>query len=179
MGACGDSTGPASDSDGSFSFSYTAGQTSSSFSATGTYPTNATSSHTSTWSTAWTDNTDNSILALSNRATGGGLANSVFLAIDRQSAGTSVIDLDCEPTATTACTVFTFAIGVNEAGTVFSLSCVMSEGSVTISQISSTRVSGTFQGETVCFSNTAIAEGTVTNGTFNLPLMAEEPGGAF
>jgi hypothetical protein len=176
LAACSDSTGPGSATDGSLSFSYTAGATSSSYSATGTYNP-ATATHTSTWSTAWSSSADNSIVVLSNRGAGGGLADGALLVIDRQTAGTSAIDPDCEPTAIVACTSITFAIGINEAGTNFSFSCFLAAGSITISEVSASRISGSFEGEAVCISNAAIAEGTVTNGTFSTPLLSEEPGG--
>jgi hypothetical protein len=176
--ACSSSTAPNnSASSGTVSFTYT-GAGGGSYNATGAVvATSAAAQHASTWASAFNVSADNSILVFSNKATNGGLADQTILVVARQTPGTSSIATSCEPTETSTCSFFAFVIGGDATGEDFDYSCFMASGSITISEVSGTRVSGTFSGAGLCVNGDTfeLSNATVSNGSFAVPFLTGPP----
>jgi hypothetical protein len=170
-------TGPGSVS-GSLSFNYTgAGATSAqTYTASGTAPANPeTDNGTNAWAVGGVSTAENATVVLASRPVSGSTStwDQIFVITNRTSAGTETIDSGCDDEAASNCTGIMLFFGTNASGTTASYTCFLTTGSVTLSNVSTTNVTGTFSGSGSCFSATgATSNITITNGTFNVGLTA-------
>lgn len=180
LAACGsDSTAPAVGVSGTVTFTYT-GAGGGSYSATGSLlsTANQATAQTTTWSTGWKDNTDNSTNVFSNVPTTAALSNYIGIIISGQTSGAAPIVPTCQTTTTTSCTSVVFFTGFNANAGTWTYLCVLESGTVTIASISATNATGSFSGTGTCLSSALTASAfTITNGSFNVPLLANIPTG--
>ena len=177
--ACGgsDSTGPIATSSG-ISFTYT-GAGNGTFSTSGTISATAlaTAPYATAWATGWRDPADNSTNVVANIPRAGGTSDLAVVAIKGQTTGTVSIDPNCVATDTTTCNDVFLAIGQSSNGASFTFICSLTSGTITVSSISSTNATGSFSGSGTCFTFTGVTSSfVVTNGSFNVPLLANPPG---
>ena len=143
VGCGGDKTTAPTGLAGQMGFSYT-GALSGTFNVTGQMP--ATGQETSSWAAG-------EIVATGT------------------DAGTATIDFD-NCSASVCSTVF-FLLGLNN-GTTFTFlqDCYLQSGTITITEVTSTRIRGTFSGAGTCSSSTGTQTSfTVTNGTFDVAIV--------
>jgi hypothetical protein len=175
LAGCGDSTTPTV-TIGSLSFTYTGAgaATATTYAATGTIPatvnTNGTSSlGTIPWAAGSVDQTNNFTIigaSVPRTPTTWDVTNIVAT---RTTVGTSPIAANCDDPEATDCTGVMALFGMNPNGDSFAYLCALSTGSVTISTITSTNITGTFSGSGACFTEEGAASAfTVTNGIFNV-----------
>jgi hypothetical protein len=87
----------------------------------------------------------------------------------RTTVGTSPIASGCDDPEVLDCTGVIVFFGLNPNGDTFTRMCALSTGSVTISAISSTKITGTFSGTGLCFTPAGVTSSfTVTNGVFDV-----------
>ena len=176
LGACGDDPGSPNGISGSLGFSYTgAGTTAStSFSANGTIPSTvgSTSAGNNLGTGSWAAG---SVSPTANYATiGAAIPRSsaswdiTSISIARKTVGTSSVDPNCNDEAQNCTGVFVY-FNFNPNGDTFAYACALTTGSVTISAISATNITGSFTGSGECFTPSgAFSAFTVTNGSFNV-----------
>lgn len=176
--SCG-SDGPnePSGSSGTFTFSFAGTMISGSYSASGS----SNASNTQPWAAGFLSAPDNAIgvIAVSPRAGTTGRYDQVFLAADRITEGTASVDADCGADVDETCAGMVLFYNSSDAGGNGEILCVLETGSITIASISSTRTTGTFSGSGTCVNQDNLDEGTftVTNGSFNVPLVTGGTGG--
>jgi hypothetical protein len=178
--ACGgDSTGPIDTNygtSGGITFTYT-GAGSGIFNAKGTVSAPAAAPYATTWAIGWKDPADNSTNVVANLSRAGGISDIAVIVIKGQTTGTVTIDPNCVISDTATCNDVLFASGQNSNGTTFAYICSLTSGVITVSSISSTNVAGSFSGSGSCFTaNGTSSSFVVTNGSFNVPLLASPPG---
>lgn len=174
MGCGDDPVSPAGVS-GSMSFSFTGAgaANATTFSANGTIPSNInTTFGTGAWAAGSVSQTSNFTIVgavIPKTSTTWDLTS---IGIARKTVGTSDISADCDPE--TECTGVFVVFGQGGNGTAFTYSCGLTAGTVTVSAISATNITGTFSGTGFCFS-AAGAESpfTVTSGTFNVGITTQ------
>ncbi|HJQ19669.1 MAG TPA: hypothetical protein VJ867_04910 [Gemmatimonadaceae bacterium] len=165
---------------GSVSFTYSgAGQTNATYAATGAISSTTSSSaaYTKTWAAAYKDNADQSTNLVANLVRGS-KSDLLVITMASQSTGNTTIDSNCNSTSTTACTDVVLAIGVSSDGSNFDYVCVLESGSVSITSLSGSNAQGTFSGAGTCTQTVqpfATSTWTVTNGSFNVPVLASPP----
>jgi len=150
---------------GSLSFTYNGAGASAAtqYSATGAIPSNfGTNNGSQPWAAGAIDNSTNSTIVYGFIPTGGNTWNWSYIQIARTTVGTSTITSSC--TANT-CTEFGVWFGMNANGTNYSYICTLTSGTVNITAISSTNVTGTFSGtgECVASNSTTTTPFSVTN----------------
>ena len=157
---------------GALSFTYS-GAVSGTFNATGQMPTSATAQETATWAAGEvvTTGADAGTYAVASTPRTGGRHDFVIVVANRTNAGTATIDLNnCDANV---CSGVSFVIG-QETGTGggFLQLCGLESGTVVITEVTSTRIIGTFSGAGTCFSESGTETAfTVTNGSFNVPIV--------
>jgi len=169
LASCSDTTDPETLTEpGTVAFSFS-GASGSSFDVTGAPPVNQSQALTTSWSVGARDNSDGFVTVLSVRARSGGLFDEVYMAIPRLTAGSATVDVN---NCTTDCAEFVFTIGAPTSGAVqWEYFCEMEAGTLTISTISSQRVTGTFSGIGVCTDdNLDDTNFAVSGGTFDVAL---------
>lgn len=162
---------------GSLSFNYTGGG-GGSYSASGaiTSAALASSPYTTTWAMGFKDATDNSTNIAANIPKTGSTSDVAVITVKGQATGTFNIDVNCFDTSSSTCNDVALLIGQSSNGQTFSNICTLSSGSITISTLSSTNAVGTFSGSGTCVTSAgAISAWAVTNGSFNVPLLANVP----
>ena len=179
LAACGgyDPTEPTGVS-GSLSFSYQGGGSANSatYNASGTIPSNVggefngNSLGTSSWAAGAYSTTQNYAVvgaAIPKTSTQWDITEVV---INRTTVGTSQISADCSDPENTTCTGVFVMFNFNPNGDTSTSFCFLTTGSVTVSAISASNMTGTFSGTGSCFNGTTGAESpfTITNGTFNV-----------
>jgi hypothetical protein len=172
--SCSDNTTePTVGASGSLSFSYTgAGATSATqYSASGAIPSNfGVNNGSSSWAAGFTDasNTQTGVYAFVPK--GGNTWDETIILINRTTVGSSTIE-NC---TAENCTEIAVLFGVNQNETNFTYTCTLTSGTVNITAISSTNVTGTFSGSGTCFlaGATGTTPFTVTGGSFNVGLTA-------
>jgi hypothetical protein len=94
--------------------------------------------------------------------------------VTRTTAGTTPISSSCDDPEATTCTGVFVVFNLNPNGDSFTHLCSLDNGSVTITAISSTNITGTFAGSGICLTPLgAISSFTITNGTFNVGVNAQ------
>jgi hypothetical protein len=176
LAACGDDPASPNGISGSLGFSYTGAgaAASTSFSANGTIPSTVGSSTggnnlgSGSWAAGSISPTTNytTVGAAISRSSSAWDVTSISIA--RKTVGTSTVDPNCDDEAQNCTGVFVF-FNFNPNGDTFSYMCALTTGSVTISAISATNITGSFSGSGECFTPTgAFSSFTVTNGSFNV-----------
>jgi hypothetical protein len=164
--ACGDDEN--SGLNGSLSFNHS-GAISGSFSAVGRFPLFG-EFGTSAWAMGSRDDQNDviGVIAVSPGETG--RYDMIVLAVPRVAPGSATIDANCSGAA---CAVVSIEFGLSEDDSDFSHLCFLDAGTVSISSISDTRVSGSFSGTGTCTDDTgATTSFGVTSGSFNVPLIS-------
>jgi hypothetical protein len=166
---CKDSSGP-SGLNGTLSFSYSGAMTGN-FSASGEF--NPLTMETAAWAAGERDDVDG-ILFVGAAVPRNSTSHDVLgIEIERLSPGTATISANC----TTNCAFVALIFGSENTGSGFLLACDIEAGTVTITEITTTRARGTFSGNGTCF-----APGTgnpqafaVANGAFDVALISAVP----
>jgi hypothetical protein len=176
LGACGDDPASPNGISGSLGFSYTGASTaaSASFSANGTIPSTVGSSSagndlgSGSWAAGSVSPTTNYVAVGAAIPKASASWDVTSISIARKTVGTSSVDPNCDDEAQNCTGVFVY-LNFNPNGDTFSYACALTTGSVTISAISATRITGTFSGSGECFTPSgAFSSFTVSNGSFNV-----------
>lgn len=163
--SCSDTTEP--NVFGSVSFSYT-GAGGGTFTASGSAPSFTAPSTSTSWAVGYTDAGETYVVASKPRT--GGLIDMAILRIQRTTAGSDAIDPTCDVDGATACSGLMFSLNFNGNGDTGDFFCFLSSGTIVVTEITGSRIKGTFSGSGSC---TAGAGGTpaaftVTGGTFDV-----------
>ena len=167
---CSDNPNEPVGASGSLSFSYTgAGATSSTtYSASGTAPLNL-DGGTNAWAVGAVSATENQSVVVASVPKSSTTWDQVVIGIDRASIGTSNVSADCTDEESCTGTGVFITFGSNSSGSSFTYFCTLATGTVTISTLSSTSMTGSFSGSGVCATPTGVETAfTITNGTFNV-----------
>jgi hypothetical protein len=163
---------------GTFTFNFGGTMVSGSYSASGSLPSNGSTAQA--WAAGFNDTTDDyiGIVAVAPRTGAGARYDQVILAVDRNTTGSTSIDVGCDPDGTAICTGMLLWYNISDAGGLGEVLCVLETGTVTIASVSSSRVTGSFSGNGICVAQDDGDEGTftVTNGSFNVPLVSNTGG---
>ena len=169
--ACSDSTSPNS-SNGSSSFTFT-GAGGGAFNVTGAVPTLQADVGSHDWAGGHLNTTSAGYEVGAAQARGAGRYDILGLFVHRLTVGTDVIDSTC---TTSDCTSLVFGRNLSQTDDNFDFICVATSGSVTITDISDSRITGTYSGSGSCYDMSfATTAFTVTNGTFDVPLVQNLP----
>jgi hypothetical protein len=154
---------------GTVSFSFTNGAAGS-FSASGSTPTTNTSVFgTAPWATGVRDDAKQALVVVGIVPKTSTTWDFAMIRIKRLTVGSNTIIAPC---ADSSCTGLIIAFESNQGGSVFTLACVLTSGTVSISSLSSTRATGTFSGSGTCAGQAgATSAFTVTGGTFDVPVV--------
>ena len=164
--ACGDSTGPRG-LNGVISFTFT-GAGGGFFDVTALAPNTGETPDLSRNLTAGYSN-DTVTLVAAFRAIGSGFGDAVALGLTSATVGSASVDVDCDPEGTTVCALLVFARNFNTATEATGQTCTLYTGTVAITQITASRIVGTFSGAGECVDELEDASPFgVTNGTFNV-----------
>lgn len=159
---------------GSVSFTYTGGG-GGSYSVSGQMPTIQANIGTTSWAAGYRDTPNSGFSVGAGRARGGGRYDAFGLFIQRLTVGSGTISANCDD-STTNCNYVVLVVNASEADENFDFICFVETGSVAVTEISSTRIKGSFSGSGSCvnaaFSTSAF---TVANGTYDVPLVATLP----
>jgi hypothetical protein len=170
---CKDSSGP-SGSAGSMDFAFT-GAVNGNFTASGALPSSAGSQTTSQWAAGEVVQVDATLYLAASSPRTSTSRDFVGVIIPRTTAGSVTIDF---PGCTTDCADVVVLLGENNSGAGSPLqTCYLSTGTITIAEITASRVDGTFSGSGECFAagtGTSTAF-TISNGTFDVPLVGSVP----
>jgi hypothetical protein len=166
---CKDSSGP-SGLNGTLSFSYS-GALTGNFSASGQF--NPVNMETVSWAAGERDEA-NGILFVGAAVPRNATSHDILgIEIERLTPGTATIAANCN----TNCAFVALIFGNDNTGSSFLLGCDIETGTVTITEISTTRARGTFSGNGTCFppaggNPQAFA---VANGAFDVALVSTIP----
>jgi hypothetical protein len=166
LGSCKSATAPF-DPVGTMMFTF-AGGMSGDWAADGAKGETAILRQTNSWAASRTGT--NTVFAESAMPRSGTSHDWAQLTIRRRSAGTETLTADCVDN----CSRLYIMFGAPNAGStdMFLKECTMTVGTITISAITSNRVTGTFSGTGQCASfGGASSAWTVTNGTFDTPIV--------
>ena len=182
VASCGDNTTePTVNASGSVTFGYTGSPlvNAGSYSANGSLPTSQTAQATQQWAAGFRDSQDNNnigVVASVPRATS--RYDMAMLVFDRSTAGSSTINVNCSAASCAAMILF---YNLSESSTATGeVMCGIETGTMTLATVSATRASGTFSGTGSCISMddfTTESTFSVTNGSFDVPLLTDVPGG--
>jgi len=118
------------------------------------------------WATALRDNVKSEVLVIASSPKSGSVRDGASLNFAGLLPGTMAIDSTCS-SASAACTAFTLAFTIDASGA-NTMSCSLSAGSISLTTVSSARVSGTFSGSGTCVPKTgAPSSFAVTTGVFD------------
>ncbi len=153
---------------GSFMLTY-AGANSGNWSANGAFSETPLTRQTNAW--AASDLGTNTVFTNSMVPRNATSHDFALLTIRRRTVGTETLTAGCSGTCSRLYIMFG-APNSGTAGALFMMECTMTVGTITISSISSTRVSGTFSGTGTCTPGMqAGGSFTVTNGTFDTAIL--------
>jgi hypothetical protein len=156
---------------GAMSFNYT-GALSGSFNVTGQMPASQSQMETTSWATGEiiASGTDAGTYVIGATPRSASTHDFVFIQANRTNAGTSTIDYDnctVDP-CSTVLVVFGFDNGSSFG---YLQDCYLQTGTITITEVTATRVKGTFSGAGLCFSQSGTETAwTVSNGSFDVAL---------
>jgi hypothetical protein len=168
---CSDSTGPGGLS-GTVTFNYTGGG-GGTFNVSGRMPTIAAEIGDDDWAAGFRDSPNSQIQIAGVRARSADRYDLAFIGIGRLTVGTENIDANCDPEFD-VCTGLILLISASEADNDLDFFCALGTGSIAITEITSTRVRGSFSGTGGC-ANGSVTSFTVTGGTFDVPLVPNFP----
>jgi hypothetical protein len=170
---CKDSSGP-SGFEGSMGFAFT-GALNGDFTASGALPSSGASQATSQWAAGEVVATDASVYLAASSPRTSTSRDFVGVFIPRTTVGSETIDFSG---CTADCADVVVLLGENNNGTGSPLqTCYLTTGTVAITEITPSRVEGTFSGTGECFAPSAGTPTTFTiaNGTFDVALVAGVP----
>jgi hypothetical protein len=156
---------------GSLSFSFTGGSGPGTFNANGAVPVNVTVNFGSaSWAAAALDNTNQTIEISAAVPRTSSTWDVAGIHLAGQGTGTRTIGANCTGNA---CNDVSITFGATQGGANFQFVCTLTSGTVVVSAISTTRVSGTISGTGSCFSSTGTTSAfAMTNGTFDVGLVS-------
>lgn len=166
---------------GTMAFSYNGGTlvTAGSYSANGGLPTSQTTQATQQWAAGFRDTeNNNNIGVVASVPRANNRFDMAMLVFDRSTSGSSTIDVNC-PTDNCAALIVMYNISESSTAT-GEVMCGLETGTMTLTTVSATRATGSFSGTGSCISLddfTTESTFTVTNGTFDVPLISDVPGG--
>src|SRR6185503_1537497 len=167
--SCSDSSGPTALS-GTVSFTFTGGG-GGTFSLTANAPGTGNAGPTPTVNTVAgaIDEAGGYALVIANKVHSG-LQDLLIIAIGRTTVGTKAVDAACDPEGA-SCSGLIFFLNFNGSGDTFGQACEPTAGSFEITEVSTTRIKGTFTGTGTCTdANDVETAFTVTGGTFDVAL---------
>lgn len=171
--SCGDDDPGPGNLGGSMSFNYT-GAGGGTFTASGAAPAVGANIGNASSSFGFRDDAETQLGVFGVRARGGGRYDMMVIGISRLTVGSASVEVDCDPDLGEACSGFVFITNVSEADDEFDFTCVATTGTLSITEISTTRAEGTFTGSGQCFNpNFVLSNFTVTNGQFDVALLTE------
>jgi len=178
LAACNDSSTAPTTVNGSLSFNYTGAGASAAttFSANGDVPTSVVNGFGSnSWAAAEVDaaNVETDVVAFVPKSSS--TWDEAVITVNRTSIGSSTISSSC---ATSNCPSVTIIFGVSQAQSTYTYLCELTNGSVNISSISSSRVTGSFSGTGTCTNSlNVVSNFTVTSGIFDAGVTTQAIGG--
>jgi hypothetical protein len=166
--------GPSGGASGTVTFAYTGGG-GGTFNVSGVMPTLQAQAGASNWAAGHRDTPNTQTEVFGARTRGGGRYDAAFVGINRLTVGSSQVQADCDP-ETDNCSGMVLVVNISEADDNFDFVCLLATGSIAITEITSSRAKGTFTGTGECFnSNFNVSSFSVTNGTFDVPLVTTLP----
>jgi hypothetical protein len=167
---CGDSTGP-SGLNGTVTFTFT-GAGGGTFTVTGSAPQGSEPPLNANMTAASQDVEGNQTVVIAFKSTGGENGDVLIIGINRTTVGSDPIAEDCDPEAT-ACSGLVFFPNFNGESLLWA--CALLDGTVAITEVTSSRVKGTFSGTGECYDEGTddLEPFTITNGTFNVAMTAD------
>lgn len=168
--SCSDSSGP--DTLGSLSFTFTGGG-GGTFTVSGAAPSFSAAPPTgTTWAAGYLQAGE--MFVGGSRPRSAGLVDLALLRVGRTTTGSETIDADCNIDGTAACNGMILFLNFNGNGDTGDFFCGLTSGTITVTSASSGRARGTFSGGGECVAGTGGASSafTVTNGTFDVALVA-------
>lgn len=166
--SCSDSSGP--NLPGTMTFTFTGGGT---FLAAGNAPSvNANPPTATAWAVGFVDGGELHVGA--SRPRSGGLVDLAIVRIERTTLGSESFDSSCNIDGLVPCTGMDFYLNFNGSGDTGDYFCVLTTGSVAITEISASRAKGTFSGTGSCLAGAggATTAFAVTNGSFDVAIMS-------
>lgn len=172
---------PTLNASGSVAFSYNGGTlvTAGSYSANGGLPTSQTTQATQQWAAGFRDTeNNNNIGVVASVPRANNRFDMAMLVFDRSTSGSSTINANCSA-ATCAALIVMYNISESSTAT-GEVMCGLETGTMTLTTVSATRATGSFSGTGTCIlldDFTTESTFSVSNGTFDVPLLSEVPGG--
>lgn len=156
----------------SFTFSGGGGGT---FAVTGDVPTGTEGIGSRDWAAGLRNLEDNAYVIQALRARGGGRYDLAIAYITRTTVGSTSITAGCNPDVA-ACSIVQFGVNMSEADENYNFICIVTAGSISLSEITSARIKGSFSGTGICFTPSGGSSAfSVTNGNFDVPLIGSAP----
>lgn len=154
---------------GLLSFTYSGG-ISGSYSASGALPSTTAGQQTTTWAAAEVSAPSGAVFGISAQPRNATSHDYASLTIARTTAGQATVSPSCSLNCTNLYVIF--GAPNTGVGGGFLQECYFESGTITITEISATRVKGTFSGTGKCYSYLgAETTFTVTNGTFDMAVL--------
>jgi hypothetical protein len=167
LASCSDSSGP-SGFNGTVSFTYS-GATTGSFSASGGIPSGA--PETEEWAVGFRSDEEQLVGATAIVPRSSTKHDFFFLQLPRLTVGSSTITDNC---TAENCAAVVVDLNVDNTSGDSDFFCGLTQGTITITSISSTRVEGTFNGTGECITTAPNAVAfAITNGSFNVALVSD------
>jgi len=170
--ACSDGTGPTG-LNGIVSFTFTGGG-GGSWSVSAAAPGPGSAGTSSNMTAGVQDAESGMTVVMAFKALGGDTGDMLIIGINRLTVGSSPVASDCDPEGDVPCSGLIFAMSFNGNGDLAGQWCTLTTGSLVISEITTTRIVGTFSGTGECYdeANDDLSVFTITNGTFNVALVS-------
>ena len=172
LSACEKTTGP-SELAGTLTFTFTGGG-GGTFTTTGVPPANPQLPGSTNWAAAYQDPAIPQTGAAAVLIDAGGTYDAVIIGIGRVAVGTESVAADCDPNVND-CTGLVFII--NGAGPdidTFEFICSLVSGTFNITDVSATRVKGSFSGAGECTTPALVVSAfSISSGNFDVPLIPE------
>jgi len=167
--SCSDSSGP--DIHGSLTFTYT-GAGGGTFSASGDAPPLSAPPPGTSWALGYVQANESHVAGSIPRS--GGLVDVATLRLERTTPGSESIDPACDIDASPSCTGMLLNLNFDGNGDTGDFACVLTSGTIVLTEVSSSRAKGTFSGSGSCFAGAGGASSvfSVSNGAFDVALVA-------
>jgi hypothetical protein len=145
------------------------------FSVTGDVPTGSEGIASRDWAAGLRNLTDDAYVIQALHARGGGRYDIAYAYITRTTVGSTSITAGCNPDVS-ACSMVQFGVNMSQADENYNFVCVLTGGSISLTEITSERIKGSFSGTGICFTPSGVSSAfSVTNGTFDVPLIGSAP----
>lgn len=169
LAACGEGTSPTSGSNGFVSFTHT-GAGGGSFYLAARAPNTGEEPDLNSNMTLGVSN-DTITFAGAAKSRGGGYLDVVAFGLTRATVGSAAISADCDPENASVCAALIFGVNVDSSGEGgdSDLMCSLTSGSISITEITTSRIVGTFSGSGECVSALEVTSPfAIAGGTFNV-----------